>query len=56
MVYDFLFWKLCNHIISNAELSGHQEYTSHMIYAFVIEKMQLLGKRCQSSVTEQTLE
>jgi hypothetical protein len=31
-VDNFLFWKLCNHISSDAKLSWHQEYTSHMIF------------------------
>ena len=38
MRHNFLFWKLCNHILSHAALSWHQEYTSHMIScSFVIE-------------------
>ena len=39
MGYNFLFWKLRNHILSDGALSWHQEYTSHMMYdAFLIEK------------------
>ena len=39
MVYNFLFWKLHNHILYDAVLSWHQEYTSHMIYtSFLFEK------------------
>jgi hypothetical protein len=35
---NFLFWKLCNHILPDAKLSWHQEYTSQMIFAsFLVE-------------------
>ena len=33
MRHNFLFWKLCNHILSHAALSWHQECTTHMISA-----------------------
>src|ERR1700759_5338777 len=46
MGYNFLFWKLRNHILSDAALSWHQEYTSHMMYdAFLIEKNAKYSKK-----------
>ena len=37
--YDYIICKKGNYILSDAHFSGHQEYTSHMIYAsFLIEK------------------
>src|ERR1700759_325573 len=60
MSHNFLFWKLCNHILSDAGLCWHQEYTGHMISgSFVIEilshtKVRKLSHRVESQnmVTE----
>src|ERR1700759_670941 len=49
MGYNFLFWKLHNQILSDAELSWHQGYTSHMMYdAFLIEKNAKYSKKCSA--------